>query len=413
MRANGLIKLRDGEVVLYRRPDSTQWQARLKLPNGRWHRISTKRGNLTEAKRIAGEAYDRARFREQEGLAAVARRFREVAKHTIKLLEAKTAAGQGKVAYKDYVQAINNYLIPYFGQKLIDKISQDDITTFEAWRITKMARTPAASTVLNHNAALHRVFDTALAEGWITKKSIPDIKTSGAKSQRRPAFTVDEWRRITTSLPHWVKRATSSKNEQYRELMRDYVLILANTGIRTGKEALSLKWNQLHWGKDKNGEQFLAITITGKTGPRTLVARHGCVDFFKRIQSRFPDLAKKSFDDLLKSKNTSFVFRLRNGKRPENFCHLFSEFLTDRGLLNDPLDNKRTLYSLRHTYATLQLSLGNAPIHPLSKQMGTSISMLEKHYSHLEPVMVADIFAGKRYKNAGNSAKKRPIKTIK
>lgn len=393
----GLVKIRDGEVVLYKRSGSSKWQARLKLPDGIWQRISTKRGNLNEAKRIAGEAYDRARFREKEGLAPVTRRFREVAKLTISALEARIKAGHGKVAYKDYIQAINNYLIPFFGKHPIDKITQEDISKFEAWRITKFARMPAASTVLNHNAALNRVIDTALGEGWITKKSIPVIKTSGVKSQRRPDFTLDEWHRITSSLPHWVNRATSARNKQYRELMRDYVLILANTGIRTGKEAMNLRWDQLRWGNDKNGEQFLAITVSGKTGTRTLVARHACIDYFKRIQERFPDLAKMSFDKLIKSKNPAYIFRLRNGNRPENFCHLFTEFLEELGLLNDAAGNRRTLYSLRHTYATLQLSLSNVQIHPLSKQMGTSIAMLEKHYSHLEPMMIADVFAGKKY----------------
>jgi len=392
-----LVKIRDGEVVLYKRGDSSKWQARLKLPDSRWHRISTKRGNLNEAKRIAGEAYDRARFREKEGLAAITRRFREVAKLTISSLEARIKAGHGKVAYKDYIQAINNYLIPFFGKYAIDKIAQEDISKFEAWRITKFARMPAASTVLNHNAALNKVFETALGEGWITKKSIPDIKVSGLKAKRRPDFTLAEWRRITSLLPHWVKKATSERNKQYRELMRDYVLILANTGIRTGKEALNLQWNQLEWRKDKNGDPFLAITVSGKTGPRTLVARHGCIDFFKRIQERFPDLAKLNFADLLKSRNPNYVFRLRNGNRPENFCHLFADFLNENGLLQDSIGNKRTLYSLRHMYATLQISLGNVQIHPLSKQMGTSVAMLEKHYSHLEPIMIADVFAGKKY----------------
>lgn len=391
-----LVKIRDGEVVLYKRANSSKWQARLKLPNGKWHRISTKRSNLEEAKRMAAEEYDRARFREQEGLSAVSKRFRDVANLTISSLEAKNAAGRGKVAYKDYIQAINNYLIPFFGSKQIEKITQEDIAGFEVWRIKQFKRTPASSTVLNHNAAMHKVFDTALAEGWVKQSSIPEIKTSGVKSKRRPDFTLDDWRKITSNLRHWVSRATSAKNKQYRELMRDYVMILANTGIRTGKEAMELRWDQLRFHKDGKGE-YLVIAVSGKTGERELVARHGCVEFFKRIQSRFTDLASLSFEDLVRSRNHSYVFRLANGKRPENFCHLFEDFLSEVGLLTDKHGNKRTLYSLRHTYATLQLVLGKVPIHQLAKQMGTSIQMLEQHYSHLEPIMVADVFAGKQY----------------
>ena len=44
------------------------------------------------------------------------------------------------------------------------------------------------------------------------------------------------------------------------------------------------------------------------------------------------------------------------------------------------------LYSLRHTYATLALTHDKTEIHTLAKQMGTSVGMIEKHYSHLDAV---------------------------
>jgi hypothetical protein len=48
---------------------------------------------------------------------------------------------------------------------------------------------------------------------------------------------------------------------------------------------------------------------------------------------------------------------------------------------------------LRHYYATQRL-LENIPIHDLSEQMGTSVLMITKHYSHLTPLMKARQFAG-------------------
>jgi integrase len=41
----------------------------------------------------------------------------------------------------------------------------------------------------------------------------------------------------------------------------------------------------------------------------------------------------------------------------------------------------RTLYSLRHTYATFALINDGMDIHALAIQMGTSIGMIERHYS--------------------------------
>ena len=68
--------------------------------------------------------------------------------------------------------------------------------------------------------------------------------------------------------------------------------------------------------------------------------------------------------------------------------------MRDTGLLVDGEGQNRTLYSLRHTYATLELLNHKTDIHTLSKQMGNSAAMLEKHYSKLTATMAADRLAG-------------------
>jgi len=402
--ADGLIKLRDGEVVLYKRGDSSQWQARFKTSDGKWHRISTKRSNLDEASNIATDAYDRARFLAKEGIIAVSRRFRDVGNLTIKNIEKAIEAGTGKVIYKDYVTAIRNHLIPFFGSKYIDKIGQEEINKFETWRTEKLGKIPAQSTIMTHNTALLRVFDTAVEEGWVKKQNVPALKNRGRKRQRRPAFTQEEWKHVTANLRHWVRKAPESdpRKRNMRELLWDYVLILANTGMRTGREANNLKWNQIRWQSDGNGDRFLVFSANGKTGKRDLIARHGCEEFLKRIQSRFTDLAEMKFDELLKAKRKEHVFRLRDGRQTINLNHTFQQFLEEYDLLYDQHGEKRSLYSLRHTYATLRLLNDNIDMHTLAKQMGTSIQMLEQHYSHISTIMKGQLLAGKKYEKGKN-----------
>jgi integrase len=58
-------------------------------------------------------------------------------------------------------------------------------------------------------------------------------------------------------------------------------------------------------------------------------------------------------------------------------------------------DQRRSV--LRHTYATFALINDGMDIHALARQMGTSIGMIERHYSHLTPRMKKDMFTGRRY----------------
>jgi integrase len=51
---------------------------------------------------------------------------------------------------------------------------------------------------------------------------------------------------------------------------------------------------------------------------------------------------------------------------------------------------KRTLYCLRHTYATMELLTKGIDIHILAKQMGNSTAVIERHYSKLTPLLKAE-----------------------
>ena len=66
--------------------------------------------------------------------------------------------------------------------------------------------------------------------------------------------------------------------------------------------------------------------------------------------------------------------------------------MRDSGLLKDTEGQTRTLYSLRHTYDTREL-LAGTDIHTLARQMGTSVKMIERHYSKLTATMAAEQLA--------------------
>ncbi len=68
----------------------------------------------------------------------------------------------------------------------------------------------------------------------------------------------------------------------------------------------------------------------------------------------------------------------------------FMRLMRDSGLALVANSDNRNLYSLRHTYATLEILRGEVDIHTLSKQMGNSAAMIERHYGKLTTTMAAE-----------------------
>ena len=393
-----LAHVRGGEVVLYKREDSTNWQARYKLKDLKWHRVATKQKNLQYAAEVACEAYDRARFLFAENIPISSKRFDVAANLAVDEMRRQLTAEVGKSVYNDYITAINKYLIPYFGKYNINTIGYEELQAFGTWREKEMGRKPVASTVTTHISAMNRVYDVAIERGWIAQQQIPKIKNTGAKGVAREAFSKSEYNSLTSYMVKWSEKGHTEKTKQMRALLRDYVLVLANTGMRHGTEAMNLKWTDIAFVK-KGEEKYLQMTVSGKRGRRTLIARHHTEIYLERLFKRQQNLNKyETLEKLLAKKINEPIFRLASGETTKNLAGTFRVLMRESGLDKDRMPKqKRSLYSLRHTYAHEVLMRDRMDVYTLAKQMGTSVKMIELHYGHLNPTLKADVIAGKRY----------------
>ena len=140
-------------------------------------------------------------------------------------METEIREGVGKQAYRDYVQALNKWLIPYFGGTDIAKLDLAAVTAFDAWRTAQNGKVPAQSTINNHNSALNRVLDEAELNGWIVKSLRPTLLNKGVKTQSRGSFSVEEYRVIYTALRRYHKQTTNEKSAATRETLQKLCVI--------------------------------------------------------------------------------------------------------------------------------------------------------------------------------------------
>jgi integrase len=396
------------KLRLDKRKGTDSWYARLTLPNGKRVVKSTKTDNLEEAKEVALQLYYDTQARIKNKLPANTRKFKDVATHAIKRMETELAEGVGKQAYKDYIQAINKWLVPYFAKVDIAKIDYALLKNFDAWRTQQTGKTPAQSTINNHNAALNRVLDEAELNGWITKALRPTLLNKGVKTESRGSFTAEEYRTIYTALRSYHKKTAVEKAAATRETLHNYVLFLANTGVRHGTEALNLRWRNIEW-HTKGDDKYLAVNVDGKTKKRTAIARDRVRDFLFRQSKLNPRLDYDDFDALINSKSDELVFTTSLGECTtiHNLNAHFNSLLDELDLKTGADGRQRTLYSWRHFYATQDLERG-VSTHALSKQLGNSTAMLDKHYSKYSPLINAELHSGRRKHSGAQQAHTAP-----
>jgi integrase len=388
------------KLKLDKRQGSDNWYARLTLDSGKRIVRSTKTDNLEEAKERAIELYYETQARIKNKLPAQTRKFRHVAEYAMKRMQNELDAGGGKQAYKDYVSALRRWLIPYFGDTDIAKIDLAALTAFDAWRTEQNKKPFSQSGINNHNAALNRVFDEAELHGWLVKSLRPTLLNKGLKSESRGSFTNAEYTKIYTALRTWHKKTQNGKAAATREVLHNYVLFLANTGVRHGTEALGLRWRNIEW-HEQGDERYLVVNVDGKTRKRAAVARDRVERYLDRQRELNKAISADSFDELLTERSDEFVFTTRLGAVAaiHNLNAAFNALLDELGLKTGADGKSRTLYSWRHYYATQDLKRGMST-HALSKQMGNSTAMLDKHYSKYSPMINADMHSGRNIRAA-------------
>ena len=336
---------------------------------------------------MAGELYDEARFRERIGLAPTRKTFSQIAALTVEEMRRDLAAGTAKKIYEDCCQVIERYFSPFFGERHLQTLKHKDIAEFEVWRNAKMGKRPQSSTLMTFASAFSRICKKATERGWLNERVVlPEMSRKGEKGSARPVFSAEEVLALRAAMVGWQLHGRTAEDNDFRQLPCDYVEFLLLTGFRHGTEAMGVCWHHCEWCA-ADCVRYLRVWVGGKTGGRWLIAKHELAGVLHRLHRRQRDIAGKPFD-AVRGRHKAHLFRTSDGRRPYSFNGLFRRLLRHAELLINSVGETRTLYSLRHTYATAELVAGT-DIHTLSKQMGTSVAMLERHYSKLTATMAA------------------------
>ncbi|HUB63195.1 MAG TPA: site-specific integrase [Methylocella sp.] len=225
---------------------------------------------------------------------------------------------------------------------------------------------PARNTMHQEIVTLRQTLKTAIRHGWL--QYLPDLSEpykTGGKIAHRAWFSPEEYKKLYEATRRRVQNPKRKRYTWQYAQLHDYVLFMANTGLRPD-EAGRLEYRDVNVVDDAStAETILEIEVSGNRGVGYCKSTNGAVISFERLKKRN------------NPKPTDRIF-------PKSHHELFNIILDEEGMKFDREGQRRTAYSLRHTYICLRLMEG-ADIYQIAKNCRTSVEMIEKYYaSHIK-----------------------------
>jgi len=372
-------QLMGGRLNLYKRENSRFWQCSTYL-KGRNRRASTRSVDLAGARHFAEDWYLNLRGKHRAG-ALDGKTFPEAAAQFEREYEAITLGERNPRYVQRHKDILRLHLMPFFGEMALAEITPGQVQeyriyrtqnpTVRPWQKPEDAKPPSRSTMRQEIVTLRQVMKTAHRHGWIDH--VPDFsppyRTSG-KVTHRAWFSPEEYKKLYEATR---RRASNPRHNRWKwesKQLHDYVLFMANTGLRPD-EAGRLEHRDVEIVEDEaTGETILVIEVRGKRGVGYCKSMTGAVTPYRRLVKRNSPAP------------TDRLF-------PIHHREMFNRILVEENLKFDRDGNRRTAYSLRHTYICLRLMEG-ADIYQIAKNCRTSVEMIETFYaSHIKNTLDA------------------------
>lgn len=352
-----------GKVHLYKRENSSVWQCSAYI-KGKNRRVTTKEKSLSVAKDFAEDWYLDLHGKNKRGELSNEKTFKHAAEQFTKEYEVLTEGQRSAEYVESHHMRLRVHLVPFFGKYGLSQITAGLVQEYRIYRLSGDSgyKPPARSTLHHETVTLRQVLKTAVRHGWLSH--VPDIsqpyKMSG-KISHRAWFSADDYKTLYETTRTKAREAKGKHWQWAAEQLHDYVLFMANTGLRPD-EANCLQYRDVMIvDDDVSGERILEIEVRGKRGVGYCKSTRGAVRPFERLIERN------------QPQKNDLVF-------PANHKKQFNKILTEQNLKFDRDGNRRTAYSLRHTYICLRL-LEGADIYQIAKNCRTSVEMIEKHYA--------------------------------
>ena len=399
------LKVGDGELLLFS-GDNGIYQVRLYKGARRYIFKSLRTKKYEEAVQLATREFYDLDFKKRNELPIAHTAFSQVLNQYLNTrrnqLERGTHRQVNKVAQQStspanmrQMERVSKFLHEYYKNTPVDKITEKMLEGYVDWRIDyykripknklpkKYSLIPADKTLQWETVFTLTILKYAKQQGYLGVQSVPKYFFKAQRNVTRPSFSLQQYRDLYRGIRRWINEGAATEERQYtRLLLRDYVLILANSGIRIG-EANNLRETDVQPITDEQGRKVYRLIVEGKTGRRDCILRANATRYVERVFARNAEWADKNnrqrHNRRQKLDDGLWFFRMSNGNKIINLVDQFTYVLEKIDLKTNDKGEHFSLYSLRHFYAVQSLRRGIS-VFAVARNMGTSVEIIQKYY---------------------------------
>ena len=399
-----------GKLLIFKRNEI--YQARIYIGSRKYLYKTLGTKDFPTAKVKAVKLYFEVNFKKQEGLPIQVKTLNDVIAEYVTNREIDYERNKG-IANTSRRQTTSIYMLrqikrvvkfwqEYCGTTQITKIDNIKLSEYVIWRknyyhvkqsnnelIHQNAKVNPADKTIEWEIGLARtILKYAQEKAYRGNITFPTYRFKAQKKIVRPTFTNDEYWKLIWAMRKRISEEKSKERKYTKELLRDYVLILANSGIRVG-EANNLQESDIESFLDENGTKNYMFYVRGKTGKRIVIPRNSCVRYVDRLLARNKLRREEEATNGIRKVRSpnrkiqdrgDWLFCMYDGNKIITLIDQFKDLLKSVNLTKNRYGEFYTLYSLRHFYAVRMMKKGIVSIFDVARNMGTSVEIIQNYY---------------------------------
>ena len=366
-----------GKLVVFKRSGIYHARLRIQISPTKYTLRSLKTSDEQTAIREGRKLLFQLEHRADQGLPLKSKLFSTVIDDYIAYRQRNHGHGRTTKGMLTQTIRVSKFWRVYAGDMPIEAIDDKVMRAFIPWRrdyyskfekLPKNAKLHPADTTLQWEMMLGKaIVRWAHEQGLRGKLALPTVTFTAKKKRARPAFEIPEYIRLWRTMYKRISDAGNVRTLRTRQLLSNYVLVLANSGMRVG-EANNLKLRDVMPFRDAKGRNNFRFIVRGKTGERDVILRSAAARRLDKI------LAKRIGED-----PNNFLFAMPKGTKIISQMDQFNLALKQAGIERNGFGEKYVLYSLRHFYAVMALRNGIG-VFEVARNMGTSVQMIQLYY---------------------------------